>query len=43
MSVQIYSLDRLPAKNWVREVPLKELESIAQYVETKTGIPVHVF
>jgi wyosine [tRNA(Phe)-imidazoG37] synthetase (radical SAM superfamily) len=43
MSVQIYSLDRLPAKSWVREVPLKELESIAQYVETNTGIPVHVF
>jgi wyosine [tRNA(Phe)-imidazoG37] synthetase (radical SAM superfamily) len=43
MSVQIYSLDRVPAKSWVREVPRQELESIAEYVETNTGIPVHVF
>jgi wyosine [tRNA(Phe)-imidazoG37] synthetase (radical SAM superfamily) len=42
-SVQIYSLDRLPAKNWVRKVPRDELESIAEYVETCTGIPAHIF
>jgi wyosine [tRNA(Phe)-imidazoG37] synthetase (radical SAM superfamily) len=43
VSVQIYSLDRLPAKTWVRRVPRKTLESIAEYVETTTGIPAHVF
>jgi wyosine [tRNA(Phe)-imidazoG37] synthetase (radical SAM superfamily) len=43
LSVQIYSLDRTPAKNWVRQVPRQELESIAEYVETNTGIPAHVF
>jgi len=42
-SVQIYSLDRLPAKSWVRQVPRRELESIAEYVESTTGIPAHVF
>src|SRR5262245_31761431 len=42
-SVQIYSLDRMPAKSWVREVPRKELASIARYVESTTGIPAHVF
>jgi wyosine [tRNA(Phe)-imidazoG37] synthetase (radical SAM superfamily) len=42
-SVQIYSLDRLPAKNWVRQVPRKTLESIAEYVERTSGIPTHVF
>ena len=41
--VQIYSLDRLPAKNWVRQVPRAELETIAEYVESTTGIPAHVF
>jgi wyosine [tRNA(Phe)-imidazoG37] synthetase (radical SAM superfamily) len=43
IGVQIYSLDRLPAKSWVRTVPRKELESIARYVETTIGIPAHVF
>lgn len=43
LHVQIYSLDRLPAKNWVRQVPRAELESIAEYVESTTGIPAHVF
>lgn len=42
-SVQIYSLDRRPAKNWVRQVPRNELESIAQYLESTTGIRAHVF
>jgi wyosine [tRNA(Phe)-imidazoG37] synthetase (radical SAM superfamily) len=42
-SVQIYSLDRQPAKNWVRQVPLTELQSIAEYAQSTTGIPVHVF
>jgi len=41
--VQIYSLDRTPAKSWVRRVPAKELKSIADYVETRTGIPARVF
>jgi wyosine [tRNA(Phe)-imidazoG37] synthetase (radical SAM superfamily) len=43
MSVQIYSLDRVPAMSWVRQVPRRELESIARYVESTAGIPVHVF
>jgi wyosine [tRNA(Phe)-imidazoG37] synthetase (radical SAM superfamily) len=42
-AVQIYSLDRIPAKSWVRKVPRKKLESIAEYVESTTGIPAHVF
>jgi wyosine [tRNA(Phe)-imidazoG37] synthetase (radical SAM superfamily) len=41
-SVQIYSLDRQPAKSWVRPVPRKELEAIAARVES-TGIPAQVF
>ena len=41
--VQIYSLDRQPAMNWVRPVHRNELESIAKYVESMTGIPAHVF
>jgi wyosine [tRNA(Phe)-imidazoG37] synthetase (radical SAM superfamily) len=41
--VQIYSLDRMPAKDWVRQVPRQTLESIAEYVETNTGIPAHIF
>jgi wyosine [tRNA(Phe)-imidazoG37] synthetase (radical SAM superfamily) len=41
--VQIYSLARVPAKDWVRKVPQAELESIAKYVEKKTRIPVRVF
>jgi wyosine [tRNA(Phe)-imidazoG37] synthetase (radical SAM superfamily) len=43
LSVQIYSLDRMPAKDWVRQVPRQELERIAEYVETNTGIPAHIF
>ncbi len=43
LSVQIYSLDRMPAKSWVRQVPRTELESIARYAESTTSIPVHVF
>jgi wyosine [tRNA(Phe)-imidazoG37] synthetase (radical SAM superfamily) len=42
-SVQIYSLDRLPAKSWVRKVSRNELESIADYVETTTGTPTYVY
>jgi wyosine [tRNA(Phe)-imidazoG37] synthetase (radical SAM superfamily) len=42
LSVQIYSLDRVPARDWVRRVPRVKLESIAQYVESNTGIPAHV-
>jgi hypothetical protein len=41
--VQIYSLDRGPAKNWVRVVPRTELENIAGYVEATTRIRVLVF
>jgi wyosine [tRNA(Phe)-imidazoG37] synthetase (radical SAM superfamily) len=41
--VQIYSLDRMPAKTWVRAVPRHELENIAREVESKSGIPVDVF
>jgi len=43
VSVQIYSLDRPPAKSWVRAVSRKELEWIAEYLESTTGIPAHVF
>ena len=43
LSVQIYSLDRMPAKSWVREAPLNQLQSIAQYVESSVGIPAHVY
>jgi wyosine [tRNA(Phe)-imidazoG37] synthetase (radical SAM superfamily) len=43
LSVQIYSLDRMPAKSWVRAVPRNELENIGGYVESMTGIPVAVF
>ena len=42
-SVQIYSLDRTPAKNWVRAVPKGELENIAGYLESITGVPAFVF
>ena len=42
-SVQIYSLDRAPAKPWVRSVSCAELESIARYVESTARIPAHVF
>ncbi|HLH31669.1 MAG TPA: radical SAM protein [Terriglobia bacterium] len=42
-SVQIYSLDRVPAKSWVRAVPRVELEVIASYVESHAGIPTQVF
>ena len=41
--VQIYSLDRTPAKDWVRVVPRNELENIARYVESMTGIRALVF
>jgi hypothetical protein len=33
----------MPAKDWVRQVPRQELEKIAEYVETNTGIPAHMF
>lgn len=42
-SVQIYSLDRKPAKSWVRPVPRVELEVIAAYVEANTGVRAQVF
>lgn len=41
--VQIYSLDRMPAMRWVRQVSRPELEWIARYVESTAGIPVHVY
>jgi wyosine [tRNA(Phe)-imidazoG37] synthetase (radical SAM superfamily) len=43
LSVQIYSLDRMPAMSWVRQVPRPELETIARYVESSAGIPAHVY
>src|SRR5262249_19636231 len=43
LSVQIYSLDRLPAMPWVRPVPRPELDAIAHLVEAGAGIPVHVY
>jgi hypothetical protein len=42
-SVQIYSLDRMPAKTWVRPVSRVELEVIAAYVEANAGIRAQVF
>jgi wyosine [tRNA(Phe)-imidazoG37] synthetase (radical SAM superfamily) len=42
-SVQIYSLDRKPAKSWVRPVPRVELEVIAAYVEANAGVRAQVF
>lgn len=41
--IQVYSLDRLPAKNWVSAVTRSELENIARQVENKTGIHADVF
>lgn len=41
--IQIYSLDRMPAKSWVRALTRGELENIARRVEDKTGIPTDVF
>jgi wyosine [tRNA(Phe)-imidazoG37] synthetase (radical SAM superfamily) len=41
--VQIYSLERQPAKDWVRGVSQNELNSIAEYVGSTTGIPVEAF
>jgi wyosine [tRNA(Phe)-imidazoG37] synthetase (radical SAM superfamily) len=41
--VQIYSLDRVPAMPWVRQVERPELEAIARYVESRAGIPTHVY
>jgi wyosine [tRNA(Phe)-imidazoG37] synthetase (radical SAM superfamily) len=41
--VQIYSLDRRPSKEWVRQVPRDELEFIGSYLESATGIRTHVF
>jgi wyosine [tRNA(Phe)-imidazoG37] synthetase (radical SAM superfamily) len=43
IDVQIYSLDRLPAKSWVRQVPRQKLDWISEYVQSTTGIPAHVF
>ena len=42
-AVQIYSLDRMPAKSWVRKVARDKLQWIAEYVASTTGIPAHVF
>jgi wyosine [tRNA(Phe)-imidazoG37] synthetase (radical SAM superfamily) len=41
--VQIYSLDRMPAAAWVRQVPRFELERIAHRVTYSTGILAEVF
>jgi wyosine [tRNA(Phe)-imidazoG37] synthetase (radical SAM superfamily) len=43
LSVQIYSLDRMPAMPWVRQVERQELEAIAQHVERRAGIATHVY
>ena len=43
LSVQIYSLARTPAKDWVRPVRRGELEAIAAYVESIVGIEAHVY
>ena len=43
LSVQIYSLDRMPAMPWVRQVPRPELEAIGRSVEATTGIAAHVY
>ena len=43
LGVQIYSLDRIPAMPWVRQVSRPELEAIARSVESHTGIPAHVY
>jgi wyosine [tRNA(Phe)-imidazoG37] synthetase (radical SAM superfamily) len=42
-AVQIYSLDRMPAKSWVRSASRSELDTIAAYVEARTGIRVNVY
>ena len=42
-AIQIDSLDRMPAKSWVRSVPRSELDTIAAYVEGRTGIRVEMF
>jgi wyosine [tRNA(Phe)-imidazoG37] synthetase (radical SAM superfamily) len=41
--VQIYSLDRRPSRTWVRQVLRNELDVIASYLESITGIRAHVF
>jgi wyosine [tRNA(Phe)-imidazoG37] synthetase (radical SAM superfamily) len=43
LSAQIYSLDRVPAKPWVRKAAVAELETIARYAAARAGIPVHVY
>ncbi len=43
LSIQIYSLARIPAKSWVRPVERDELETIAATVESIVGIQPHVF
>jgi len=43
INVQIYSLARTPAQNWVRPVERAELESIAAYVQSVAGIETYVF
>jgi wyosine [tRNA(Phe)-imidazoG37] synthetase (radical SAM superfamily) len=43
LSVQIYSLARTPAKDWVRPVRRSELETISAYVESIVGIEAHVY
>jgi wyosine [tRNA(Phe)-imidazoG37] synthetase (radical SAM superfamily) len=42
-SVQIYSLDRIPTKSWVRQVPRTELDTIASFLESHSGIHAQVF
>ena len=43
LSIQIYSLARIPAKSWVRPVQRGELEAIAAYIQSTVGIEAHVF
>jgi wyosine [tRNA(Phe)-imidazoG37] synthetase (radical SAM superfamily) len=43
LSVQIYSLARTPAKEWVRTVRRGELEAISAYVQSIVGVEAHVY
>jgi len=43
LSVQIYSLARTPAKDWVRPLRRGELEAISAYVESIVRIEAHVY
>ena len=42
-SVQVYSLDRVPADTKLKQVPREELEAIAYKVHKRSGIPAEVY